>query len=102
MLSVAAMVSGGFCEPGTETVTVPVHVCAVVNPVVFTPITSWVCWPGCVAVTPTVGGNAFRNPLQFVVLVATTNGSGGPLLESVTVWFGGAACPSWKLKVTEG
>ena len=43
MFSVTGKVSGGLVEPGTETVTVPLQVCAVVNPVVFTLRTSWVC-----------------------------------------------------------
>ena len=83
-LSVTAMVTGGFAEPGDEMLTVPVQVCGVLNPLTFTLTAICVCWLGCVAVIPEAG-DAFKNPLQFVLLVVTRNGSGGPVLVRVTI-----------------
>jgi hypothetical protein len=67
--SVTGIVSGALVEPGTDRVTVPLHVSGVVSPLVFTLRIICDTWL-VIDVVPDVG-LADRKPLQFEVEVVT-------------------------------
>ena len=68
--SVTGIERGALVEPGTEIVTVPLHVCGMLRPAVFTAIATCEVWPACTCVVPELG-DAFKKPGHVVVLTAT-------------------------------
>lgn len=82
--TVTVIVCGALLDPGTDKVTVPVHVSGVVRPAVFTPMTISVGCPETIEVVPDAG-LAVRKPLQLEVDVKTVKPIGAPALLRVIV-----------------
>ena len=82
-LSVTGMLIGAAVEPGAEMVRVPVQVCAVVKPLVFTLTVTCAGWPDTEVCPDEVVAD--RNPPQVVLLVETLYASGAPVLVNVMV-----------------
>ena len=99
--TVTGMFSSGVEEPTAVAAMLPVHVVAAVKPVRLALTISCAACPVFDGVIPVVGETLRKFP-QFVLVAATLNVTGAPVLFNVIVWLCGCACPIWKLNVAEG
>src|SRR5581483_3116544 len=87
-LNVTGITRGAIVEPGTLSVTLPLHTCAVLT---FCGLTDTITWLWLLVKVLPLDGVAVKKPAQLVVLAATWKFNGAPLLVTVKVWLEGAA-----------